>query len=90
MAKKIGDKSHGNKQGNGKNKCCGPISSYSQARKTRSIDEILGVHALDFVFENEILTPKSSLQELKVQYEARYSFNEWPQSMRKWPEMADH
>ena len=87
MAKKTGDKSQGNKQGNGKNKHHGSISD-SQARKIRSIDEILGMKALDFGFESEILTPKSSLQHLKIQSEVRHSFNEWLQSMHKSTEMV--
>ncbi|XP_021857550.2 uncharacterized protein [Spinacia oleracea] len=76
MARKSGSKSQSSKHGNGKGKPRGP-SSDSQALKTRSIEEVLGVEALDFGVENEIFTPKSGLQHLQTRSEMRHSFNEF-------------
>ncbi|XP_021861971.2 uncharacterized protein [Spinacia oleracea] len=76
MARKTSAKSQVNKHGNGTGKPRGP-SSDSQALKTRSLDEVLGVEAINFGLENEVLTPKSSLKQLQVQSEVRHSFNEF-------------
>ncbi|XP_056698601.1 uncharacterized protein [Spinacia oleracea] len=76
MARKSGSKSQSSKHGNEKGKPRGP-SSDSQALKTRSIEEVMGVEALDFGLENEIFTPKSGLQHLQTRSEARHSFNEF-------------
>ena len=65
MARKSGSKNQGNKHGNGKSKPRGP-SSDSQALRTRSLEEVLGVEAIDFGIENEVLTPKSSLHQLQI------------------------
>lgn len=51
--------------------------SESQALRTRSMDAILGVEALDFGLGiGEILTPKSFIQHLKQQSEVRHTFND--------------
>lgn len=64
---------------NKKKKAKGPRSD-SQALRTRSIDEIFGVEALDFGLGiGKILTPKSSIQQLQHQSEIRNTFNEWLQ-----------
>lgn len=60
MARKTGAKSQGKNYGDGRSKARGPNSN-SQALRTRSINEIMGVEPLDFRIENEILTPKTSL-----------------------------
>ena len=72
----------GSKHGNAKQKPRGP-SSDSQALRTRSIEEVLGVEALDLTIENEILTPKSGLKHLQARSELRHSFNEWMQSVHR-------
>ena len=61
------------------------VPSSSQAKKTRKMDEILGVQALDFASsdEDEVmnlgqhLSPKSSLMHLQQQSEVRHQFLEW-------------
>lgn len=82
MAKKTGGKLRSNNHGNSKKKPRGP-SSDSQSLRTRPIDEVLGVEALDFGLENEILTPKSGLKHLQLRSEVRHSFNEWMQEIHK-------
>ena len=76
MARKTGSKAQGNRHGNGNGRPRGP-SSDSQALKTRSMDEVLGVEALDFGIENEVFTPKSGLRHLQLRSEVRHSFNEF-------------
>ncbi|XP_056691517.1 uncharacterized mitochondrial protein AtMg00310-like [Spinacia oleracea] len=56
MARKNGSKTQGKTKGNGNGKARG-LSSDSQALKTRSKDEVLGVEAIDFELENEVFTP---------------------------------
>ena len=73
MARKSGGKSQVSKHGNAKQKPRGPLSD-SQALKTRSIEEVLGVEAQDLTIENEILTPKYGLQHLQARSEIRHSF----------------
>ncbi|XP_056695788.1 uncharacterized protein [Spinacia oleracea] len=80
MARKSGLKNQGNKHGNGKSKPRGP-SSDSQALKIRSLEEVLGVEEIDFGIENEVLTPKSSLQHLQIRSELRHSFNDYLQAI---------
>ncbi|XP_056697530.1 uncharacterized protein [Spinacia oleracea] len=80
MARKSGSKNQGNNHGNGKSKPRGP-SSDSQALKTRSLEEVLGVEAIDFGIENEVLTPKSSLHQLQIRSELRHSFNDYLQAI---------
>ncbi|XP_056698461.1 uncharacterized protein [Spinacia oleracea] len=65
MARKTGAKNQGSKHGNGTSKQRGP-SSDSQALRTRSMDELLTVEALDFGIENEVFTPKSGLHHLQT------------------------
>ncbi|XP_021836936.1 uncharacterized protein [Spinacia oleracea] len=80
MARKSGSKNQGNKHGNGKSKPRGP-SFDSQALITRSLEEVLGVEAIDFGIENEVLTPKLSLHQLQIRSELRHSFNDYLQSI---------
>lgn len=70
MARKSGSKNQGNKNENGKSKPRGP-SSDSQALRTCSINEVLGVKAIGFGIENEVFTPKAGLQHLQVRGEMR-------------------
>ena len=65
MARKNGEKTQNQNPGKSMAKPCGP-SSDSQALKTRSMDEILGIEALDFGL-GSVLTPKSSIQNLQQQ-----------------------
>lgn len=58
-------------------------NSESQALKTRSMDEIMGLEPLNLNFHEEILTPKSSLQDLKQQSELRHTFNDWLESIHR-------
>ena len=56
----------------------------SQALRTCSMDELLGVEALDFGLGiGEILTPKTYVQHLKQQSEVRHTFNEWRQCIHR-------
>lgn len=90
MARKTGGKGQGSKHnshGNVTTKPRGP-SSDSQALRTRPIEELLGVEALDFGMENEILTPKSSVQHLQLRSEVRHSFNEWMQQIHHSSELV--
>lgn len=51
--------------------------SDSQALRTRSMDEILAVEALDFGLGiGDVLTPNSSILDLRQQSEVRHTFNE--------------
>lgn len=52
-------------------------SSDSQAKKTRSIEEVMGIEALEFGdFEvGEILTPNESLVQLRQQSELNRTFS---------------
>ena len=81
MARKTNEKNQSSTQNKGKMKAKGP-SSDSQALRTKSMDEIMGIEALDFGLGiGEILTPKASLQHLKNQSEVRHTFKEWLQSI---------
>ena len=61
MARKAAGKSQGGAQGKQKEKEKGPLSD-SQALRTRSIDEILGIEAIDFGLDvGDVLTPKNSI-----------------------------
>lgn len=77
MARKTNEKNQSSNQNKGNMKVKGP-SSDSQALRTKSMDEIMGIEALDFGLGiGEILTPKASLQHLQNQSEIRHTFNEW-------------
>lgn len=66
-------------QGKGKER----IPASAEAKKTRSMDEILGVQILNVQsdaeseIEGELLSPKSSLIALKKQFEEKTLFSEW-------------
>ncbi|KMT19749.1 hypothetical protein BVRB_1g008040 [Beta vulgaris subsp. vulgaris] len=77
MARKTGD------SGKKVVKPTGPTSD-SQALKTRSIDEVMGIEALDFGL-GDVLTPKSSIRSLQQQLEVRlrHTFNAWLDSLHK-------
>ena len=73
-----GEKKHGKSQGSEhgkqKEKARGP-SSESQALHIRSLDEIMGIEALNFgVGIGEVLTPRSEIFD---------TFNEWLQYIHK-------
>ena len=64
------------------NKPRGP-SSDSQAKKTRSIEEVMRIEALEFgSFElGVVLTPKESLVQLRQQSELNRTFSDWMMSI---------
>ncbi|KMT03649.1 hypothetical protein BVRB_8g189880 [Beta vulgaris subsp. vulgaris] len=70
-----------------KNKEDGPIS-YSQAKKTKSMDAILGIQEMevesdsDGSEEGEILSPKASIEALRVQSEDHITFSSWLSVMK--------
>lgn len=81
MARKTSGKAQGGNAGKQKEKAKGPMSD-SQALRTRSMDEILGIEEIDFGLGiGEVHTPKSSIQLMKQRSEVRYNFNEWLQSI---------
>ena len=83
MARLTTKKARGGNAGNQKEKEKGPLL-YSQALRTRSMDEILRVDAIDFGLGiGEVHTPKSSFQQLKQRSEVRYNFNEWLQPIHQ-------
>ena len=52
------------------------------------MEDILGIEALDFGLGiGQPMTPQSSLNETRVQYEIKHTFNEWLQSIQR---SADH
>lgn len=65
-------------------KAKGPQSD-SQAKNVKSMDEVLRVTALevDSIVQEEILSPKTSLETLKRQSEVRTRFSEWLGVMQK-------
>lgn len=65
--------------GSKKEKTRGPTSD-SEALRTRSMDEIMGIEAIDFGL-GDLLTPKPSLNHLRQQSDIRHAFNEWLQSI---------
>lgn len=83
VARKARDKSHNDSSGNKKGKLQGPTSD-CQALKTKSMDEILGVEALNFGLAiGDVLTPKSSFQQLQQRSNVRTTFNYWLQSIHR-------
>ena len=63
-------------------------SSDSKAMKTTMMDEVLGIKALDFGLGN-VLTPKSSIQNLQQQSNVRHTFNELMQSLHPKTQKAN-
>ena len=81
MTSKSNEKIQSSNQSNGKVKARGP-SLDSQALRTKSMDEIMGIETLDLgLVIGEILTPKASIQHLQNQLEIRHTFNECLQSI---------
>lgn len=77
MARKIGG------LGKEAEKLKGPTSD-SHAFKTRFIDVVMGVEAIDFGFGiGEVMMPTSSLKNLQQQSEIRHTFNGWLDSIHK-------
>ena len=65
MARKAAGKYQGSDQSKQKEKAKGPVSD-SQALRTKSMDEIMGIEAIDFgLGVGDVLTPKASIQELQ-------------------------
>ena len=58
--------------------------SESQVLKTRSMDELIGIEALQFGDGiGEVFTPKTSIQQLQQQSDIRHTFNEWLDSIHR-------
>lgn len=43
----------------------------------------MGVEALNFGYSEDILTPKSSIQSLKQQFDLHHTFKEWMESIHR-------
>ena len=85
MARKSSGKSQSSHHGKDNEKLRGPNSD-SLALKTRSMDEVLGIEAIDFGLGiKDVMTPKLSIQQLQQYNELTHTFNEWLQSLHKEP-----
>ena len=83
MARNASGNKQGSKNGRDKERTRGPTSN-SQALRTRSMEDILCIEALDFGLGiGQSMTPQSSLNEIRVQSEIKHTFNEWLQSVHR-------
>ena len=90
MARENGGKTQGKVSEILKEKSKGP-SSDSQALRTKSMEEIMGIEASDFgLGVGDVLTPKTSVDTLKQQSEIRHTFNEWLQSIHDNSNRRNH
>lgn len=81
IARKTSEKSPSNSHGNRKEKFHGPSFDF-QAPRTKSMDEVMGIEALEFGLGiGEIVMPKLSILQLQKQSTNQHTFNEWLMSI---------
>ena len=86
MARKSGGKLQSSNNEKKKEKLCGSNSD-SVALTTHLLEVVLGIEAIDFGLGiGDVITPKSSILQLRQQSEVRHTFNEWLQLLHKNPQ----